>query len=471
MEDSNLYNTRTGLGGFSDRVGALAYALTPLTILLSNRESVLSLLTGIQYQHLNFLHRWVGRIMFIQASLHTLGWTVIEGKLYQPQPSEYARLMSEMYIVFGVVAMFLLTVMLVLSTQTAIKRFGYEVFKITHWILAVLYNAACWGHRDKLWCWMVASLALIGIDQFLRMLKTCYIHIGGHKGTKIGFKCAQGKVKVLGQGDDAVVRLDFKYEHRETWAAGQHFRICFPCLSIWQSHPFTPLSLPNPTSRVQQHSYVIRVREGITKRLSACESDSLPIILTGPYGVGFPKFETQNVLAVAGGTGVTFTLPIVREALRQHIVPQAAVDFVWIVRRAQDMRWISSELTQLKEMLEDTPSLRISIFVTRERDTSGVATEKANSKQAPKVSASSLDDMESAVVREANSARFVCRFLDDHHPSIHELVEDFMERSSSKGGNIGIVGSGPEALGSDLRSAIADVKTSEALDFYWDSRE
>jgi len=50
-------NTRTGLGGWSDRIGALAYALTPFTILLSNRESVLSLLTGIPYQHFNFLHR------------------------------------------------------------------------------------------------------------------------------------------------------------------------------------------------------------------------------------------------------------------------------------------------------------------------------------------------------------------------------------------------------------------------------
>lgn len=59
IEDySGLHNTRTGLGGFSDRVGALAYALTPFSILLSNRESCLSLLTGIPYQHFNFLHRW-----------------------------------------------------------------------------------------------------------------------------------------------------------------------------------------------------------------------------------------------------------------------------------------------------------------------------------------------------------------------------------------------------------------------------
>src|SRR4051812_38961910 len=53
-----VYNTRTGLGGFADRVGAIAYALTPFCVALSTRESLLSLITGVPYQHFNFLHRW-----------------------------------------------------------------------------------------------------------------------------------------------------------------------------------------------------------------------------------------------------------------------------------------------------------------------------------------------------------------------------------------------------------------------------
>ncbi|KAB8301011.1 hypothetical protein EYC80_002934 [Monilinia laxa] len=71
VKKTNLFNTRTGLGGFSDRLGALAYALTPFTVLLSTRESVLSLATGIPYQSFNFLHRWLGRIIFIQAAEST----------------------------------------------------------------------------------------------------------------------------------------------------------------------------------------------------------------------------------------------------------------------------------------------------------------------------------------------------------------------------------------------------------------
>lgn len=49
-----VYNTRTTLGSLSDRIGVLAYTLTPLSVMLAHRESVLSLLTGVSYQSFGF---------------------------------------------------------------------------------------------------------------------------------------------------------------------------------------------------------------------------------------------------------------------------------------------------------------------------------------------------------------------------------------------------------------------------------
>lgn len=146
IEDSTLHNTRTGMGGWSDRIGALAYALTPLAVLLCQRESVLSIATGIPYQHFNFLHRWLGRVIFVQSFFHTLIWTIVEGKLYQPQPSTYVEWIQQQYMVFGCVAMFFITFLTIFSTKRAIRWTGYEFFKVTHWIVAVLYVGACWGH-------------------------------------------------------------------------------------------------------------------------------------------------------------------------------------------------------------------------------------------------------------------------------------------------------------------------------------
>ncbi|KAK3056082.1 hypothetical protein LTR09_003318 [Extremus antarcticus] len=375
----------------------------------------------------------------------------------------------------GVVAMFLLALMMLLSTQTAIRWFGYEFFKITHRFIAVLYIGACCGHWDRLWCWMVPSLALMMIDQVLRGARTCYLHMSGSKGQGIGFRCAQAEVKIIGGGDDVVLRLDFDYEHKEPWEAGQHFHLCFPSLSIWQSHPFTPSSTPDPTSRLQHHTYLIRVREGQTSKIGALASEAtIPVILTGPYGNGHPKHETRNVVAVAGGTGVTFTLPIVHEVLRQPIVPQATVDFVWVVRRSADLLWLAAELAQLKDMSKGCPGLRVSIFVTREasRDARDrePATEKDVSVSLTSLSSSSSNERIDGLLASSND-RFTVRFLGDHHPEVPEIVADFMERSSIAGGNIEIVGSGPEAMGSDLRSAVAGVWSKEHVGFYWDSRE
>lgn len=99
ITDPTLHNTRVGMGGFSDRVGSSAYALTPLTISLASRESLLTLITGIPYQSLNFLHRWLGRIIFIQSFLHALIWTIIEGLLYQPPPSVWQAFIAQKYMI------------------------------------------------------------------------------------------------------------------------------------------------------------------------------------------------------------------------------------------------------------------------------------------------------------------------------------------------------------------------------------
>lgn len=489
IKGSTLHNTRTGFGGWSDRIGALAYALTPFTIMLCMRESVLTMLTGIPYQHFNFLHRWLGRIIFVQSFLHTLGWTIIEGRLYQPQPSTYAGWISQQYMIFGCVAMLFITFLTVFSTKRAIQWTGYEFFKITHWIVAVLYLGACWGHWDKLWCWMVPSLALIAIDQFVRGARILALHVGGGKGTSIGFRKAEAEAKVLGEGDDVVVRLDFDFEH-SAWQPGQHFYLTFPSLSIWQAHPYTPSSSPNPRSNVQHHTYIIRTRNGQSGKLAEFANGTIPVILTGPYGKAFPAHDTQNMLAVAGGTGVSFTIPAAIAALRQIIVPQATVDFIWVVRRAADLRWLETEMAELKSMLRNNPGLLISIFVTRESTAqlpyccnvpagsppTALSTDpekKTDVEVTSASSSSSESDGRSALQQllAIDQPRFSVSFMGEKHPDMQEIMTSFMERASVAGGCIQVLGSGPEAMGSDLRSAVAKADVSEPLDFYWDSRE
>jgi hypothetical protein len=98
VKNSTVQSTRSGLGGFSDRVRVLAFALNLLAVMLSTRESILTLLTGTPYQCFDFLSLWPGCIIFIQPFLHTLSWTVIEGRFYY-QPYTYKEFISQTYMV------------------------------------------------------------------------------------------------------------------------------------------------------------------------------------------------------------------------------------------------------------------------------------------------------------------------------------------------------------------------------------
>ena len=134
-----VYRNRTTLGPWSNRIGVIAYALTPFSVFLSNRESLLSLLTGIPYQNFNFLHRWLGFIIFAQSTLHTIAWLIVELNLYQPQPQVWKAFISETYAIWGFVAMVAILILFILSLPFAIRLTGYEVFRKLHYILAMVF--------------------------------------------------------------------------------------------------------------------------------------------------------------------------------------------------------------------------------------------------------------------------------------------------------------------------------------------
>lgn len=461
-----VYNTRTSLGPFADRIGVLAYALTPLSILLASRESLLSLITGIPYQSFMFLHRWTGYIILIQSSVHTLGWVIVEAKLYQPQPTTWNSLAGELYIQWGFVALGLLVLLWALATPLGIRLTGYEVFRKVHYCLAMVYIGAIIGHWEQLQCFLIPGMLLWFFDRLGRAIRTAMLHYQWlpAKG-KWGFEAAQARVmhwEDEKSGD--VIRLDFEHT-QQPWEVGQHFYLCFPEGSIWQSHPMTPLSLPvaDKTGRVK-HSYVIRAKGGETKKIAgivgkkaAARGDSpslsdekhtqsadvtTPVILTGPYGVDMADSLTPetNVLCIAGGTGITFVLPVMLKLVREQHSPGRKIELVWAVRRDMDVKWVEAELNEIKET-GCSHGVNVNVYVTREKDHHSVSSTSS-------LSGSGCD----------------CKDAGHHHPAdvevpearrphLDEIVKGFVG-SVVRGSSI-IYASGPGGMIGDLRRAVA----------------
>lgn len=519
-----VYNSRTSLGPWADRVGVIAYALTPLSVLLSSRESLLSLITGLPYQSFNFLHRWLGYIILVQASLHTIGWCVIETRLYQPQPSVSIEWVKQLYMIWGVIAMFLLSVLFLLSTPWAIRKTGYEFFRKAHYILAMLYIGACWGHWSKLSCYLIPSLVVWLIDRGVRLVRTALLHYGYVNGeASMEFRTICANISAFPDSlNGDVVRLDFVHP-QDPWAIGQHFYLCFSSLSIWQSHPFTPLNVPTLMPNGVQHSYVLRAKRGETARLaklaasqraiSAVDSTeksqiiaTVPIILNGPYGVSEVDGLTSqtNVLCVAGGTGITFVLPVLlSQVTKRDCSLSRKLRLVWAIRKQADMAWLQPELDKLYEAAKSN-DLQISIYVTRERvldvtreckdniDISQVslpsntstsrscietkiepmnsccpkgtvlsvtaAGAMADSDDVALCSPSAPHDQSLTIERRADHESTA---IQSRHPDLQIIVQDFVENTI--GGPTTIYASGPGGMISDLRRIVAGVNDGKKV--------
>lgn len=495
-----VFNTRTSLGPWSDRVGVLAYALTPLSVLLSSRESVLSLITGLPYQSFNFLHRWLGYIIVVQSILHTIGWCVVEMRLYQPQPSVGLTWIQQLYMIWGVIAMFFLFALFILSTPWAIRRVGYEFFRKSHYVLAMLYIGACIGHWKPLSALMIPALVVWFIDRGARLVRAGLLHYNFIDGKpSMQFRSADASITHFPDAINGdIVRLDFQHP-QEPWRLGQHFYLCFPSLSIWQSHPLTPLAVPITKAGRVQHSYIFRAKGGMTRRVAdvaarataeAAPENSkpfsqvkptIPVILNGPYGVSEVDSLTPstNILCVAGGTGITYVLPVLLSQISNCACSSARkIQLVWAIRQEADMAWIRPELGVLYRATT-AMDFTISIFVTREAPRIGDesnASEKSGAKMAEELAISSSGSSEVA-------GGFICSKYDKEieicsppnarrasltverrgsltnappemrHPDLAQLVHKFVD--STVQGSTSVHASGPGGMISDLRSIVA----------------
>ncbi|CAG7558107.1 unnamed protein product [Fusarium equiseti] len=453
-DHEGVYTIRTTLGPWSNRIGVLAYALTPLTVMLASRESILSLLTGVPYQSFNFLHRWLGYIILAQALLHTIGWIVIETKLYAPQPDAALQLITEKYMIWGIVATLLIMLLFVLTLPVVIRQTGYEFFRKAHYVLAMVYIGACYAHWDKLSCFLYSSLIIWFLDRVLRLVRSGLIHYQFMDTGSMGFKSINASVKHFPDSENGdIVRLDFVHS-QDPWKIGQHFYLCFTECSIWQSHPFTPLSLPVLQDGTVQHSYILRAKQGETKKLAEMarkqmtenELMNTPVILSGSYGECITEDLTPetNVLCVAGGTGITYVLPVLLDLISKPSSSLRKVQLIWAIRKASDAQWVNDELKSIYQSCE-SHGIEVRIFVTREAvsvaATTGVDLED---KEVEVGTSSPSNQSDSGDVSTGNP---------NSHPDLRKLVPEFI--IDTVRGPTTVFASGPGSMVSDLRLAVA----------------
>ncbi|KAK6354562.1 hypothetical protein TWF696_003704 [Orbilia brochopaga] len=312
-----------------------------MVFMLAMKNNPIAFLSGYSHERLNVLHRWAGRFVWIEATIHvclymyTWGRTnSFIGRLNQADPTFRA----------GFVAWIFFTVLFLCSFEF-IRRRAYEYFFIVHIACAVAAIVALGFHEPKTYgpvLYLIGSLWIF--DRLVRFVR--------------GFHYSKGtKATIYPMPGDAIkVVLD----RNATFQPASHGFLHMPSLKRFQSHPFT-------ISSADSLEFIIRGQRGFTRELydRAVKNpgESLPCYFDGPYG-NVPDYRRMNrVILFAGGSGGSFSFSIATDIARNmNRCLVDSIEFVWVIRERSHTQWFEKELEELR----DCPIVNLRIFVTRE---------------------------------------------------------------------------------------------------------
>ncbi|CDR47308.1 CYFA0S31e00144g1_1 [Cyberlindnera fabianii] len=345
--DVNVYRlsySQTLAINIADRTGLLSFGLIPLLILLAGRNNIVTSLTGVPYSTLIVYHKWTSRWMFIHAVVHSIAYTVssVIGK-------DYSEQMKDPLWQWGVVAT-ILGGILCFQAMHLFRSMAYETFLMLHIVLAAMFIVGCWYHCYSLGYleWLLVSCVLWVSDRLLRLVRIFMF----------GLKTAQLE---YADGNEDMFRVVLPIDNQEYAFPGSFAYLYFMTpYGFWQSHPFTLLqSAARPGNLV----VTIKPKRGITrylqKELSIDKTINIKVGVEGPYGHRAPLDKYQNVMLIAGGSGLPGLLAHALDLGSRDSIVKQNVSLIWVIQNLCDYNCFADEIAQVSR------DINVEIYVTR----------------------------------------------------------------------------------------------------------
>ncbi|KAJ5904560.1 hypothetical protein N7504_006943 [Penicillium tannophilum] len=391
------------------RSGTLAvFNMVPLFLLASRNNPLISIL-HISFDTYNLLHRWLGRIVALEAITHTSAWAV-NACAEQSFTDMLARLRDTPFFSWGLLGTCAM-VCLALHSPSPIRHAFYEIFLHLHQLFALLAFIGVYLHLkidslpQKPW---IDAVAVIWItERSIRLLRLAYLNLSPKHGST--------RMTVVALPGEAC-RVTFHLPKRVDIQPGCHVYAYIPCVSWWMSHPFSiawtePRSTPNdspylddkpasnnppltPCSIEKQGfdlnfesqdyrpqptevSLIVSARQGMTRALyNLARSKPNQTLhssgfIEGPYG-SHPANASSYGTAVlfSAGAGITHHLLYTRDLLMRSASETAAtrrIYLIWSVRSTDHLAWVSKWMDQILKLPMRRDILVIKLFVSKPR--------------------------------------------------------------------------------------------------------
>lgn len=398
-----------------NRTGTISVANLIPMVLLAGRNNPLIPLLNVSFDSFNMMHRWLGRLVILEAIAHTLCWMIAKvdkgmdfnSKMVTERTNinaagwsaVQASINNSSVVMTGLVGTVAFVVILIQS-PSPIRHAFYETFLHLHIALVILSFVALWMHLSGMFqkTLLFAAIATWILDRGLRLVNLIYRNVG-HGGTKATIEALPG---------DAL-RVSFNIARPWNVQPGQHIYVTIPSIGLWTSHPFSiawnettaPFSRtldmsekPGAIVTTYQDLYytesttisaIIRRRTGFTDTLytraekagsfandnASSQKLCLRAFIEGPYGTPRPMSSYGTVLLFAAGVGITHQIPYVRDLVSGFAAGTVAVrrlTLVWIVQSPEHLEWIRPWMTEILAMERRREVLGIKLFITRPRN-------------------------------------------------------------------------------------------------------
>ncbi|KAF8607662.1 hypothetical protein BDV93DRAFT_603451 [Ceratobasidium sp. AG-I] len=439
---------------WANRAAHLATSQTPLIVALAGKNNIVTLITGIGYEKLNVLHRASARSTLILIWVHAFGrWKLGLAGHFS---------LDEVDMRFGVVAMVAFTLAAILSIRP-IRNMAYEFFLIAHIVLVAMYLIFGLFHVPEVKFRFWPALAIWALDRLLRALRLVVLNRLWLNIFPTGNTVDQASVERV---SDDTVRLTVR--RNLNWSSGQHAFIIAPSVARFplEAHPFTIASAYKARTNANAEEsnkhdlvFIIRARDGFTKRLleASDKRQTIPVYVDGPYGAPPSLSHYTTCILFAGGSGVSYTLPLLIDLARQvqlgNAVARRAL-FVWVVRDRSHVAWISNLLLEAVQSCPSTLELDIRIHVTQHMVNVVL----------PNASTPSMDAMTPVEDKSGNfekSSTSLSHFesvkVVGGRPDIHALID---EEISCSTGRVSVDVSGPSSLADGVRGALVSCESA-----------
>lgn len=356
------------LDGFSSRCAYLVVASLPWIVALSMKNNAISFLTGVPYERLQIYHRSLARVGLILVLAHTIT------KL------THNRHFHEMFRRWGMAGFVIAICIWFLSTRN-FQRKGYQLFVHGHVVMLLGLGVCIWQHTsiggngDRIHIYLLITAGIWVAERATRLLSLIKVNVSCWKRRDVPFVTRSTGILL----SRSMLRLEVVAPGLRDWSPGQHvYLTSVPLVGgmsfIFEAHPFSIASIPPkhhpattthirvshrnsdiemqmrqklvhpPHARTNSEDvsssstpkmvFYILARGGFTKKLydRIQSGRSLNLLAYGPYSRPTSLWAGyESVLIFAGGSGISWALPLLLQLCRQAGQRRTMVkQIVWI---------------------------------------------------------------------------------------------------------------------------------------------